>query len=49
MRLMSVYGVTGEVPNALVMHSRAIVYTANSKSENVTRITREGPRTPSAT
>jgi hypothetical protein len=49
MRLMSVYGVTGEVPNALVMHSRAIVYTANSKSENVTRITREGPRTPGAT
>lgn len=42
MRLMSVYGVTGEGPNALVMDSRGNVYTANSKSDNVTRITREG-------
>jgi hypothetical protein len=49
MRLMSIYGVAGEGPNAPVMDSRGNVYTANSKSENVTRITREGPRTPSAT
>ena len=42
MRLMSVYGVTGEGPNALVMDSSGNVYTANSKSDNVTRITSEG-------
>jgi sugar lactone lactonase YvrE len=42
MRLMSVYGVTGEGPNSLVMDSSGNVYTVNSKSDNVTRITPEG-------